>query len=276
MTAAHALDALEPADARAMEDHLRTCDECRVTFDEWKETANSLAFAAETADPSAASRVRVLQQVSTLGDAEIKRDNGSHGRLQNKAAKQDSNVIPLSTVSRHDWNRRQAFGAIAASLIIVFLAVALAVIWQRNRAMQTEMARLSRQSSEAQQELARIREEKRLEYIPAARVVSLEGTEMAKGARAMLAYDRASGHAWFRADGLPRTPAGKAYQLWFIMEGKPPMPGGVFKADSFGHSEMNNVIPLEGRGATAFAVTLERAGGVTVPEGQAYLKSSES
>lgn len=276
MTAAHALDALETAEARAMEDHLLTCDECRVALDSWKETAHSLAFAAETADPSAALRGRILQQVRSFSSSELKRDNGTIVSVKKKGGESSSNVIPLPVASRGSWNRRQSFVSIAASLIVVLLVVALALLWQRNRNMNTEVARLSRQVNESQQELERMREERGLLTSQTTRVASLAGTEMARGARAMLAIDHFTGRAMLVANGLPPAPPGKAYQLWFIQEGKAPMPGGVFATDAAGHAEMREVVPMEGRAATVYAVTLERAGGVSAPEGKAYLQGNAS
>ena len=276
MTVAHALDALETAEARAMEEHLRTCKECRADSDAWKETANSLAFAAETADPSAALRTRVLQQARSLADSERKRGDDTFAYVANKDAERGSTVIPLPAASRYGWNSRQAFGTIAASLLVVLLTVALVLLWQRNGAMETEMARLARQVNDSQQELTRLRDEKRLLTAPDARVASLAGTEMAKGARAMLAYDHVTGRAMLIANGLPPVPAGKVYQLWFIMDGKPPMPGSVFATDAAGHAELRHVIPPEGLNAKTYVVTLERAGGVSAPEGKAYLQSNAS
>jgi hypothetical protein len=78
------------------------------------------------------------------------------------------------------------------------------------------------------------------------------------------------------AADLPPAPAGKAYQLWFIAEGKPPMPGSVFQPDARGHAEMHENIPPEGRTAAVFAVTLEPEGGTSAPTGEMYLKGSAS
>lgn len=276
MTAAHALDALETAEARAMEDHLRTCVECRMALDAWKDTANSLAFATETDEPSTAVRARILQQVRSIPDSEPKRDNGSFVSVTNKNTESRSNVIPLPVPSRERWNRRPALVSIAASLVVMLLMVALALLWQRNRNMNAEVVRLSREVNESQQELERMLEDKKLLTAPTTRVASLAGTEMAKGARAMLAVDHFTGRAMLVANGLPPVPPGKAYQLWFIREGKAPMPGGVFATDDTGHAELRDVVPIEGRDATVYAVTLERAGGVAAPEGKAYLQGNAS
>lgn len=276
MTAAHALDALELAEARGLEKHLQTCDECRREFVAWKETATTLAYAAETTAPPAKLRSRILQQARSMARAEQEPGNESLESTTIKDRGRSSNVIPLRESTRRQWSFVQAFGAIAALLIIVSLAAASIVLWKRNRAMENEMAELSRRVKESQQEIARLSEEKGLYTAPDARIASLKGTEMAKDAHAMLAYNHATGRAMLVANGLPPAPAGMAYQLWFIKQGKPPMPGGVFATDAAGHAEMMDMIPSEGRGDSVYAVTLERAGGVSAPEGKMYLQSDAS
>ena len=147
--------------------------------------------------------------------------------------------------------------------------------------MKHEVARLADRFEQAQGELgrerellARERESKELLSAPDASMTSLAGTEMAEKARAKLVFDRKTGRAMLMADDLPPAPAGKAYQLWFIAEGKPPMPGRVFTPDAAGHAEMRAELPFEARNATIFAVTLEPSGGVAAPTGPKYLLSA--
>src|SRR5438094_10614191 len=60
MLAPQALDALDPTDARAFEDHLRGCAECRAEVADWRDTAAWLAHAATPTAPSDALRARIL------------------------------------------------------------------------------------------------------------------------------------------------------------------------------------------------------------------------
>jgi anti-sigma-K factor RskA len=106
--------------------------------------------------------------------------------------------------------------------------------------------------------------------------MTLAGTEMATRARAKFVYDRKTGKAMLMADDLPPAPAGKAYQLWFIADGKPPMPGHVFNTNAAGHAEMRDQMPEEAMGATVFAVTLEPSNGVNAPTGPKYLLGAAS
>jgi anti-sigma-K factor RskA len=60
LTAAYALDALEPDEARAYEQHLAGCERCREELASLQAAAGSLAFAADPASPSPDLRARIL------------------------------------------------------------------------------------------------------------------------------------------------------------------------------------------------------------------------
>jgi anti-sigma-K factor RskA len=93
------------------------------------------------------------------------------------------------------------------------------------------------------------------------------------GATATVAYDT-NGHAILVANKLPSLPQGKAYQLWFIVGTKPPMPGKTFEPDNNGHGVTKEQMPREALNSPVFAVTVEPAGGVPAPTGPIYLSSS--
>ncbi|MGH7856735.1 MAG: zf-HC2 domain-containing protein, partial [Candidatus Binatia bacterium] len=60
MLAAHALDALEPAEARALEEHLRGCAGCRTDLARHRATTTHLAWDADPVTPPAHIRERLL------------------------------------------------------------------------------------------------------------------------------------------------------------------------------------------------------------------------
>jgi anti-sigma factor RsiW len=60
LTAAYALDALEPGEARGYEQHLAGCVRCREELASLQATAGALAYAAEPARPPESLRDRIL------------------------------------------------------------------------------------------------------------------------------------------------------------------------------------------------------------------------
>jgi anti-sigma-K factor RskA len=101
LTAAYALDALDPDEAEAYERHLAQCEECREELAELNGTAASLAFGAVAPAPPARLRESILAA----------------------AAAERTNVVPLL---RRRWvSRGLAIAAAAAACIAVGLGVSL-------------------------------------------------------------------------------------------------------------------------------------------------------
>jgi anti-sigma-K factor RskA len=289
MLAAQALGALDAAEARELEEHLLTCAECRAEAAEWNDTAAALAYTSPMVEPPAELRSRILASARAEGaqGSVSQTIKGDGAKVEGGAAqshKDESKVVPLVRPARRARrSTASTITALAASLAFVALIISLVVLWNRYNAMRQEVAQLSTRLSEAQTEMAReraslAREREVMELIAArdAQISMLSGTELAKSARAKFVFDRTSGRAMLMAYDLPPAPEGKAYQLWFIAEGKPPMPGRVFTTDATGHAEMHEQVPAEGRGATIFAVTLEPAGGTNAPTSKPYLLSAAS
>lgn len=100
------------------------------------------------------------------------------------------------------------------------------------------------------------------------RAVELKGLAIAPDARAFVYWNEQDGSVRAEVERLPAPPAGKAYQLWAIVDGKPFDLGMLpMRGDSLSLTRM----PKPVRGATAFALTLEKAAGVPQPEGEMYV-----
>jgi len=97
LTAAYALDALDPEDAREYEVHLARCERCREELASLSEAAGALAYATDTPRPPAELRARILQQ----------------------AARERSNVIPL----RPRWAAPVAAVAAVAACAAIGLGI---------------------------------------------------------------------------------------------------------------------------------------------------------
>lgn len=240
MIPARALLALDAAEAQALNEHLENCDECRKELEEWQATAATLSLTASSAEPFPAVRERIL--------SEVRKDLTT------------SQVVPFRSTSRNIWRSFGSLGAMAAVVLLTALIVGLVVLWRQNQAMQYE--------------LARSKEFVELVTTPGARVSELKGIDLGAGATASLAYDQ-NGHAMLMANKLPNPPQGKAYQLWFIVGNKPPMPGKTFVPDNTGKGMLKDQMPREAMDSPIFALTVEPEGGVNAPTGPIYLRSFE-
>ena len=98
LTAAYALDALEPDEARGYEEHLAGCERCREELASLQSAAGALAYAVEPARPPESLR----------------------GRIVDAARAERPNVVPLRPRS---WTRPPAVVAAVAACAAVGLAV---------------------------------------------------------------------------------------------------------------------------------------------------------
>lgn len=257
-----ALSTLDGDEARALDQHLAACAECRAGLVEWQETTGALAHAANPLEPSAGLRDRIVSAV---------RAEALSSRV--------NNVVPISRSAVRAQPllaRSWGFQAIAAAVICVGLIVGLVVLWRQNLAARAEVARLSEQMKETASQLDREREALEFFAKPGMRMTELAGTKDAPAAHAMLAVDGKSGRAVLLTEGLPATPADKAYEVWFIPKGHSPMAGKMFTVDATGRAMLSDQVPPEARENSVIAITLEPKRGVDAPTGAIYLSSPSS
>jgi len=265
----HSLDALELSEARELEAHLETCAECRAELVALRDGAALLAYAAQPAEPRPEVRARILESVR----AERTGDR-STAVLTHK-------VVPLRP--RANWNVWTMGLRVAAAVTFVALLIGLVVLWRREVNLQQEVAQLNHQLNTQQHELVRDRdvlsrqhEALALLNSPDAKRLELAGSQTAQNARGSFVYDQKTGKAILLSDGLPPTPADKAYELWSIPKGHSPMPGRIFTVDSSGHALLPEQMPADATQNVVIAITLEPKRGSAVPTLPIYLSTPKS
>ncbi|RYY63341.1 MAG: anti-sigma factor [Chitinophagaceae bacterium] len=99
--------------------------------------------------------------------------------------------------------------------------------------------------------------------------VSLNGLDAAPEAAAKIFWMKNTGEVYIDPSNLPDAPAGKQYQLWAIVDGKP-VDGGMIIPSKDNKEYHIQKMKTFGR-AEAFAVTLETSGGNPTPKGDMYV-----
>jgi anti-sigma-K factor RskA len=281
-----ALDRLEPDEARELEEHLRAgCDECEAELRELREAAASLALSLEQESSEAGSEKRIEERIWERLEARLDGAVPQSGRPSVKEA---------------DSARRPARGRVgawrAATAVMAAGIVGIAIYagqlsdrlrraneehQQELTAMNSRIARLDAELKRARVEVGslqrvlgnRLRLEKVLSA-PDLRLTRLAPLPPAPGANAIVAVSATNKAAVFQAAGLPATPPGKTYELWWITKEHGPVAAGLFQAEH-GHPVVAPVaLPPPGEHVLLSAVTLEPAGGVSKPTGAMYLKSA--
>ena len=261
LLASHALEALDASEARALKDHLETCAHCRAELIEMRDTAGLLAHAAAPAEPGGEVRARIL----------------ARSRAERQPAETSAQVVAMP---RRATKLLPNLLRLAAAIAFVALLVGVIVLWRRDVRMRQEITQLSRQVNTQQHELVRDRdvlgrqrEALTLLNSPNAKKMELTAGQTAQNARGTFVYDEKTGRGVLLAEGLPATPADKAYELWFIPKDRSPMAGKIFTVDASGHAMLPGQIPPEALGKSVIAITLEPKKGSAVPTGAIYLSS---
>ena len=110
---------------------------------------------------------------------------------------------------------------------------------------------------------------------PGLRLVRLEGKDPAPRSNGRVLWSPSTRKAILVAHDLPRPPANKDYQLW-VIEGSTPRSEGVFRVDDKGTSTYALPEVPDASTVSAFAVTIEPAGGVPQPTGPMVLVGAVS
>ena len=223
---AYALDALDPADRARIDAYLERDADARAEVDELRETAASLALLPSS---SLDAPPDLWERIS--------------GAI---AAEQDRDVDELA--ARRERRRRASWiaptVAAAAVIVLVVLAAQIASLHgQLDRAHEFGTSAMAAAFDRAAK-------------VDGAREVDLTAKSGAKLARVVLLPD---GTGYLRGDHLDALPSDRTYQLWAVTgsaTGPVAVSAGVLGSDP-------QAVAFHASGPVqAFAVTVERAGGV--------------
>jgi hypothetical protein len=175
---AYALDAVDPDEARLVEDHLRECPRCRAEVAEHRETAAFLAHAGTDAPADLWDRIA--------------------GSMDQAAP-----VIPLAPSVGRSARRSSRWPA-AVALVGAAAAIVIGVLVVQVRDQDRRIDHLASELAASDGGFAAAMGD------PHAKMVELAGTTD-EHIPVVMTPD---GHAWLQASALPPLPAGRTYQLW--------------------------------------------------------------
>lgn len=247
---AYALDAVDPDEAVAIEDHLRSCPWCSSEVAEHREVASFLAhtgtaapdgvwdrIVSELAPPAPPMRISLLPADAAAVDA---RGGGvGDGDV--------AEVVPLASRRARGSIRTRTFVAVVATAACLVAALGFVTVDQNRRIDRMETAMSSMTPG----------------GVPGGSALQVKLTA-AGSDRAVEAVVNPDGQGYLFTDELPAPADGEVYQLWGKVDGV------VLSLGTFGEAEVVpfQVDPARLDGVELFAVTAERSPGVVASEAQ--------
>lgn len=161
---------------------------------------------------------------------------------------------------------------IAASWVLLALSIG-GNVWFFNNWQNSEERVLALESQnqilalEGQTLKASYQEEVAILQNPSTKIITLAGQAVAPQAKALVYFNPSKEEVYLSNLSLPDAPAGKQYQLWAIIDGKPVDAGLI--------DNHTNILKMKSfANAAAFAISLENTGGSTTetgPKGAVYV-----
>lgn len=256
----YALGALEGEELRAVEEHVKTCPECREKVREARARIALLALAAPQAAPSPSVKERLMRRVAS--------------ERTGAAPDRSPALVPApAPKSAGFWN----WGVAALAAAAVALAIITGVLAGKNHQLNNRVRVLetwqTREIAQEKQQAAKVaRAEAVLDVLtsPGTLKVALVSAEAHPVPQGKAFYNPAKGLVFYAANLAP-LPSNQTYQLWLVPAQGKPVSAGIFATDAHGNGEvLLPPLPL-GVAAKAFAVTIEPAGGEPQPTGKKVL-----
>ncbi|OLY92360.1 Anti-sigma-K factor rskA [Cnuella takakiae] len=168
--------------------------------------------------------------------------------------------MPSGRPATRTWLSAASFiGLLLATGGVIFLASQSSKQQQALASLEQTQSQLTRQNVELQRQLNNSKDMVAMLQSDQFRKISLKAVPGKPDALVQVLWNTQTKGVYVSNQSLPQPPAGRQYQLWAIVDGKP-VDAGVLNGATGTVQFMKNFERAE-----AFAITLERAGGSPTP-----------
>jgi hypothetical protein len=275
----YAMQLLTPEEMEELTSSLHHSVEGRKVLAEFYADLSLLAHTAETHEPSAVARQRLMKHIAR------EKKPVPASPLDQYAAPIEAlqpRLVPSNSSLFDDEPVEKSFGAKAMPWVGWLLAAGLAAFsfleYQQTELLKTAVAQVKAQDADSILKARAASELLDAMKDPLAVHATLRVAADAKPlptGRVLYAADR--GSLLFVGNNLETLPASKTYELWLIpADGTKPIPAGVFRPDEHGYATVAMPELLRGVQAKAFGITVEDGAGSDVPTAPVLLQGAAS
>lgn len=174
--------------------------------------------------------------------------------------------------NRFNWSPYLTAAAFVLLLISVSLDYFFYTDWQQAEQRLTKLAkeneRLNKKVFELQGQNQNLAQQVKVFSNKTYQTIEMKGLPNFPNAWVTVYWDTQSKEVFLHVHNLPPPPPGMQYQLWSIVNNKPE-DAGMLLQKGF----QDNLLKMKRvQQANVFAITLEKEGGVAIPEGKMYVK----
>lgn len=251
LAAGYALGATSEEETAAIERALATSPALRSEIASFQDVAVQLAQ-SRAVTPSPSVRARLMERVRETPD--VAPDAGA---VPITSAPSLARAAVTSRPARA-WG--WAIGIAASLLVAALLGIQNYTLRRALDARGGELVAARAEADKRHRQLETVLEAEKDLY-----VAQMKSADTVTGPGIQFFWNAKQQVAMAHAFRLPPAPAGRAYQLWLIRDGKP-VPSTVFNSDPDGHAMIENIaVPPNTVGVTQVLLTEEPAGGSPAP-----------
>lgn len=189
----------------------------------------------------------------------------------NAALRSETSVIPPKPGAAEGKAARLRYVAAACAVLL-----AASLFWNisqynRTRKLQNSYNELTRDYDTAAFRLEEMADEiAMLRANPNVKMAAMKGMPASPASFATVLWDTVTRDVYLVINNLPQPATGKQYQLWALLDGRPSDIGMI--DNNYFIDEKRLLLRMKNASkAEAFAITLEKEGGVPQPEGAMYV-----
>lgn len=239
-----------PEEAGILECVMKNNAEVKEAFEEAQKTLEDLATAQAITPPSDL-KAKIWNK--------IQKEQSSEEGIHVGSIEETPVMKPLEVNVEIKRNNNWKTLGIAASVLFL-VSIAGNLFWfNKQTENQKEIAQMNSEKQSQDVAMQKMNQKMAMFSNPDMQMVMLKGVEKHQDAKAMVFWDKKTKEVYLNAENLPKAPEGMQYQLWAIADGKP------VNAGMYSENKDSLVALASISKAQAFAITLEKEGGSSVP-----------
>lgn len=242
-----------PEEAGILECVMKNNAEVKAAYEEAQKTFELLAT-AQAVTPPIDLKAKIWDKIQLEQEVGDEKPVVSINHVEPKVEIQQSRP-EIIIEKNNNWKNY----AVAASVLFL-VSIAGNLYWMNSQKdIKNEIAILKSEKQSHNLAMQNLEQKLQVTSNPNMLKIVLAGVEKHPESNAVVYWDKTSKDVYLTANSLPKAPEGMQYQLWAIADGKP-VSAGMYTDEKDAKIALANI-----PNAQAFAITLEKEGGSTIP-----------